>query len=207
MTEPAAAPQHRDAEAQAAPGASGAAAPRRRDAARSRELLLQAAMELFADRGFDRTTIREIGERAGVDPALIARYFGSKVQLYLAAVRAEQGDQPPADLLAEDRLHWLLNRFDRRGLSPSFPAMMLPGDNSEVQRAARAHIQERLVDPLRERLATDGVERAELRAEVATAALAGVLMARSSGAFAELSAVDAAELEPLLRDLLQSLRA
>ncbi|MFE2696343.1 TetR family transcriptional regulator [Streptomyces mirabilis] len=28
--------------------------------------------------GFDRTTIRDISERAGVDPALIARYFGSK---------------------------------------------------------------------------------------------------------------------------------
>jgi AcrR family transcriptional regulator len=207
LSEPTAAPHHRDAEAQApaAPGA-GTAAPRRRDAARSRELLLQAAIELFADRGFDRTTTREIGERAGVDPALIARYFGGKVQLYLAAVRAEQGDQPPADLLAEDRLHWLLDRFERRGLGPSFSSVMLPGDNSEVQRAARAHIHERLVDPLRRRLAADGVERSQLRAELAVAAFAGVLMARSGGAFAELSGVEAAELEPLLRELLESLR-
>jgi AcrR family transcriptional regulator len=181
-------------------------APRRRDAARSRELLLQAAMELFADRGFDRTTTREIGERAGVDPALIARYFGGKVQLYLAAVRAEHGDQPPADLLDEDRLHWLLDRFEARGLGPSVSAVLLPGDNSEVQRASRAHIQERLVDPLCKRFTEDGVDRPRLRAELAIAAFAGVMVGRAGGAFAELSAADTAELEPLLRALVDSLR-
>lgn len=59
---------------------------RRRDSARSRQLLLEAAAGLFAERGFDRSTTREIGERAGVDPALIARYFGGKAQLYLAVL-------------------------------------------------------------------------------------------------------------------------
>lgn len=163
-------------------------------------------MELFADRGYDRTTTREIGERAGVDPALIARYFGGKLQLYLAAVRAEQGDQPPADLLERDRLHWLLERFDRRGPGPSFSAAVLPGDNTEVQQAARSHLRERLVEPLRTRLESEGVERAQLRAELATAALAGVLMARSSGAFPELSAAGLEELEPLLHGFLEGLR-
>ncbi|MFE9423608.1 helix-turn-helix domain-containing protein [Kitasatospora sp. NPDC006697] len=180
--------------------------PRRRDAARSRELLVQAAMELFADRGYERTTTREIGERAGVDPALIARYFGGKLQLYLAAVRAEQGDQPPADLLDRDRLHWLLARFDQRGGGPSFPAAVLPGDNAEVQRAAREHLRHRMVDPLRERFTAEGVPQAQLRAEVAAAALAGVLMARTSGAFEELTRADLAELEPLLHAFLGALR-
>ena len=57
-----------------------------RGAARSHDLLLAAATELFAERGYDRTTVRELGERAGVDPALIARHFGSKAGLYLAAL-------------------------------------------------------------------------------------------------------------------------
>ncbi|KJK42132.1 helix-turn-helix domain-containing protein, partial [Saccharothrix sp. ST-888] len=103
-------------------------APRRRDAARRRELLIRAAMELFAERGFDRTTIREIGERAGVDPALIARYFGGKTQLYLATVREEQGTATPAELLEEERLRTLVERLSRRGPGPSFQAAVMPGD-------------------------------------------------------------------------------
>ncbi|MFF7636152.1 helix-turn-helix domain-containing protein [Kitasatospora sp. NPDC008050] len=187
-------------------GESAPAPARRRDAARSRELLITAAMELFADRGFERTTTREIGERAGVDPALIARYFGGKMQLYLAAVRVEQGDVAPADLLDEDRLRELLDRFDRRGPGPSFQAAVLPGDSPEVQQAARTHLRERLVDPLHDRFAAEGVPRAQLRAELAAAAFAGVILARTSGAFGELAETRAAELLPLLRELLGATR-
>ncbi|MGW3659688.1 helix-turn-helix domain-containing protein [Streptomyces sp. NPDC005151] len=191
-----------DGSAAAADGAPEPVPPRRRDAARSRELLIQAAMELFADRGFERTTTREIGERAGVDPALIARYFGGKTQLYLAALRVEQGDAAPADLLDEERLRSMLERFARRGPGPSFHAAVLPGDNTEVQRAARTYLYERLVHPLRDRFAAEQVDRPQLRAELAAAAFVGVLLARSSGAFSELSDVEVEELLPLLRDLL-----
>lgn len=44
----------------------------------TRAAILSAARELFAERGFDRATMREIGARAGVDPALIHHYFGTK---------------------------------------------------------------------------------------------------------------------------------
>ncbi len=61
---------------------------------RSRTRLLDAAQALFSERGFDATTTRQIAERADVDAALIARYFGNKAKLYLAAVAAEPDDQP-----------------------------------------------------------------------------------------------------------------
>ena len=97
--------------------------------ARSRDLLLDAAQLLFAERGFDRTTVREIGERAGVDPALIARHFGSKAGLYLAALRAELGDEVPADLLEPGRLRDLLARLGRRGTGPVFQAVVRAHDD------------------------------------------------------------------------------
>ncbi|MFD8706533.1 helix-turn-helix domain-containing protein [Kitasatospora sp. NPDC059648] len=181
-------------------------APRRRDAARSRELLVRAALELFAERGFDRTTTREIGERAGVDPALIARYFGGKTQLYLATVRLEVGDGAPADLLEEERLRTLLVRIAQRGPGPSFQAAVLPGDNTEVQQASRTYLHERMVRPLHDRFVAEQVDRPLLRAELAAAAFAGIVLARSSGAFGELSAADPEELLPLLRDLLAASR-
>jgi hypothetical protein len=54
-----------------------ARAGRSRDAAASKDALLQAARTLFGEQGLEGTTIREIGERAGVDAALIVDVLGS----------------------------------------------------------------------------------------------------------------------------------
>ena len=50
--------------------------------------MLAAARAAFARRGFDGATIRGIAGDAGVDPALVHHYFGSKDKLFLAAVDA-----------------------------------------------------------------------------------------------------------------------
>ncbi len=52
----------------------------------TRERLLQAAGEVFGEKGFDAATIREICARAGANLAAVHYYFGDKRQLYLAAV-------------------------------------------------------------------------------------------------------------------------
>ncbi|KUJ68317.1 hypothetical protein ACZ90_20245 [Streptomyces albus subsp. albus] len=168
--------------------------------------MIRSATELFAERGFERTTIREIGERAGVDPALIARYFGGKTQLYLATVRVELGDTAPADLLEEDRLRSLLERVSRRGLGPTFQAAVLPGDNTEVQQAARTYLHERLVQPLHDRFTAEQADRPQLRAELAAAAFVGIILARASGAFDALAEADPEELLPVLHELLAASR-
>jgi AcrR family transcriptional regulator len=53
----------------------------------TREAILTAAREAFAERGYDAASIRAIATRAGVDPALVHHYFGTKEQLFLAAMR------------------------------------------------------------------------------------------------------------------------
>ena len=57
---------------------------RKRNAAETRNRLLQAARRLFAKANYGNVGIREIGAAAGVNPALISRYFGSKRNLFLA---------------------------------------------------------------------------------------------------------------------------
>ena len=52
----------------------------------TRAAILAAARELFAERGFERTTMRDVGARAGVDPALIHHYFGTKDGLLVEAL-------------------------------------------------------------------------------------------------------------------------
>ncbi|MFD3811565.1 helix-turn-helix domain-containing protein [Rhodococcus sp. NPDC058639] len=51
----------------------------------TREIILDTARTLFAERGFSGTTIRDVAEAAGVSPALVMKLTGSKAQLFQAA--------------------------------------------------------------------------------------------------------------------------
>lgn len=58
-----------------------------RDPEKARQQLLQAALHLFAERGFSAVNVREIARSARVSPAAINYYFGGKVELRMAAIR------------------------------------------------------------------------------------------------------------------------
>jgi AcrR family transcriptional regulator len=53
----------------------------------TRERILVSARELFARNGIDRTSIRAVAAGAGVDAALVHHYFGTKQQLFAAAIQ------------------------------------------------------------------------------------------------------------------------
>lgn len=57
-----------------------------RDAARSRAAILDAAEQLFADRGYDATSLTEVGAMAGVSRGTPGYFFGSKAELYRAVL-------------------------------------------------------------------------------------------------------------------------
>ena len=59
---------------------------RRPGASGNRDRILAAAREQFAAAGWDATTIRSIASAAGVDPALVMHYFGSKAGIFRAAL-------------------------------------------------------------------------------------------------------------------------
>lgn len=52
----------------------------------TRERILVNARELFARNGIDKTSIRAIAAAADVDPALVHHYYGTKTQLFAAAI-------------------------------------------------------------------------------------------------------------------------
>jgi len=58
----------------------------------TKDRLLAAASELFAERGFHRTTVRDIAARARVNVAAGNYHYGSKRALYLAVLRAQFAD-------------------------------------------------------------------------------------------------------------------
>jgi len=53
----------------------------------TREAILEAARGRFADHGYDGATIRGIAADAGVDPALVHHFYGTKERLFVAAMR------------------------------------------------------------------------------------------------------------------------
>ena len=70
---------------------------RRAGAPDTRAEILDAARSVFAERGYDRATIRGIAVEAGVDPSLIHHYFGSKDQLFAASIDLPL---PPVDAVS-----------------------------------------------------------------------------------------------------------
>ncbi|MFI9045908.1 TetR/AcrR family transcriptional regulator [Streptomyces sp. NPDC053427] len=89
----------------------GPAREHRRDAQGTRLRLLDAASQLFAERGYERATVRDIAARAGANQALLFRYFGSKKALFgevMARGGQEQLRTTPPERLFEVALRGML---------------------------------------------------------------------------------------------------
>lgn len=92
-----------------------------------RERLLDAAGEVFADRGFDGATIREITRQAGMNVAAVNYYFRDKDELYAATLRhahTAAGDLPyeaESTMTPQERLHRFVENLLRRFLDPLRP--------------------------------------------------------------------------------------
>jgi len=70
---------------------------------RTRAAILDAARQLFAQRGHAGTTVRDVAAAAGIDPALVIRYFGSKDELFVRAAEFRI-ELPPTGKLDPGRI-------------------------------------------------------------------------------------------------------
>lgn len=78
---------------------SGKRTGRRPGATDTREQIAVAARSLFAEAGYERASFRRIAASAGVDPALVVHYYGSKEDLFREVMAL-----PPAIAEALERL-------------------------------------------------------------------------------------------------------
>ena len=177
---------------------------RRYDAPASRAALLAAADALFDEHGYEATTIRDIGERAGVDAALIARYFGGKQGLYLATLEQEPRAPLPADLARA--IEHMLSRSEQHGLGPIPHAMVSPTLSDEVRAQVREIIGRRVVEPFAAELAARGAADARLRAEVRVALSIGVSLTRASATQPALADAPLGELLGVLETVTEALQ-
>jgi AcrR family transcriptional regulator len=90
------------------------AAPRRSDATKA--AILAAAREHFAASGYQAATIRAIAAAAGIDPAMVMRYFGNKERLFAAAaefdLRLPDLTKLPRNAVAAALVEHFLDRWE-----------------------------------------------------------------------------------------------
>lgn len=157
--------------------ARGACRPR--NAVATRDALLRAARCLFSHCGYEQVGVRDIAARAGADPALINRYFGSKQRLFAEVIR---GAMSVAEFLEGDRRGFarrLVRSFvARTRSSAAFDPMqlVLRSSSSDVANAiVRDSVNREFIVPLARWL---GGPQAHLRASLIAATLGGTDLMR-----------------------------
>jgi AcrR family transcriptional regulator len=174
---------------------------------RSEAAILAAARRLFAEHGYDRTSIRAIAGLAAVDPALVMQNFGSKEQQFAAAVR---WNVPIDELGAADR-----DQLPRAALKHVLDAF----ENSETRPASEALLRSCLTHPTAQVIMRDQVMRdalaglaaaidgpdAELRAALVNALTLGLTISRYLLQVPATARADAADLERVLTPALRAL--
>ena len=98
----------------------------------TRERILASARELFAQNGIDKTSIRAVAAAAGVDPALVHHYYGTKQQLFAAAIHM------PIDPMEVLRP---LRDTPVERLGYTLPSVLLPLWDSEIGKGLIATIR------------------------------------------------------------------
>ncbi|WP_344413986.1 TetR family transcriptional regulator [Pseudonocardia ailaonensis] len=157
--------------------------PRRRGRRASgedtRAALLAAARGEFAERGFDGATVRRIGERAGVDPAMVNHWFGGKEQLFVASLElpidpsALVANVLPGDpeQLGERMVGMFLGVWDVAAGGPLASMLRSVASHPGVARMMREFIARTILGPFVGEVAPDRVEE---RAALVASQLVGM---------------------------------
>lgn len=189
------------------PRGADSAAPRPRTGRRpgpttTRDAILAAARRRFAEVGYDRATFRQIAAAAGVDPALVVQFFGSKQELFLAAVRmpdasgvlggALEGDPATAGTrVARVLVGWLDDDAARSVLIARIRSAASEPSAAELVRQAAT---EQLAEVVRHL----GGDHPDVRGALAASQFVGLVMVREVVGVEPLAALAPEELVELL---------
>ncbi|WP_181725361.1 TetR/AcrR family transcriptional regulator [Nocardia gipuzkoensis] len=195
-------------------GSGGAERPtrtgRRPGQSGAREAILAAARARFADVGFDKTSVRAVATDAGVDPALVHHYFGTKQQLFAAVVELPVDPEAtlriieaaPLDELGETIIRAVVGVWD----SPAGPGVValvrsiLAGTDDPS--LARTFVLEVVLERVRLRIATPE-DDGRVRVALVASQMMGVLVGRKIIGVEPLASMPAAALAAAVGPTLQ----
>ena len=188
---------------------AGQDSARRRDAAGTRALLLDAARRRFARNGYAATTVRDIADEAGVNVALINRYFASKEGLFEACLRGVGHELGDADVSIDEVPRRIAQQLsgEQAGEYPTQLLLLLRSSGD----ARAEQIRLGILRSFAERMAAaagphpDAEDRRLLRAQIALSATLGVALLRSTVTMEPLASADEDDLLGPLQDLFRAL--
>jgi AcrR family transcriptional regulator len=149
----------------------------------TRSSILDAARNAFAEKGYDKASIRAIAAEAGVDPALVHHYFGTKDDLFLAAmelpVDPRQAMAPAladgAEGAGERLLRAFLSLWDDPEVSPGLVGVVRSALQPGGERLLTEGVVPVLLMPVGEAL---GIDRPDLRMPLVISQVAGIILTR-----------------------------
>ncbi|WP_338699015.1 TetR family transcriptional regulator [Streptomyces sp. Q6] len=153
----------------------------------TREQILDAAREEFAARGYDKTSVRGIAKAAGVDPALVHHYFGTKEQVFAASIEVAFApafeapaavEEGPLDGVGERLTRFIFGVWENPATRAPLLAIVRSAVNNDVAAGVfRRLVAAQVLARIAQRLDLPE-EEAELRASLAAAQLVGTAMLR-----------------------------
>jgi AcrR family transcriptional regulator len=164
--------------------------------------ILVHARTLFAESGYDRTTIRAVATAAGVDPGLVIHYFGSKQKLFSRAIGS--GTALLAGGSTEEVAQQLLDKLrDSLIEEPVTSLAMLRSMLTHPEAAEEIRTSSRVYkDQISKAILG---EEADLRAEVVSAALLGIVLCRHLVKMDHLAEADPDRVVEILRPVVRSI--
>ncbi len=180
--------------------------PRDERRRRTETAILDAAREAFAEAGFERATIRAVAAKAGIDPALVMQYFGSKERLFAEASRwpSEQETVLAVDRadLPDAALADFFTRFEGEGKEAAVALMR----SCLTHPSAAAVMRDEVMCERAEGVArTLGGDDAELRAGLIGACMMGLGMARYLIEMPAVAGASREDVERLMEPVLRAL--
>ena len=183
--------------------AVGLAVARRRNAEATRQDILDAARGRFACEGYDRAGLREIAADAGVDAALVSRYFGGKDELFAAVLAASANAEELFHGTHEEfaaRMAYMMVREPQSDAKMDCILIMLRSASSE--RAAEANRRfgdTNFYEPMAQWI---GGADAEVVARLLGALMMGMGVSRAITPDFSLDEAERGKLEARLRDMI-----
>jgi AcrR family transcriptional regulator len=182
---------------------------RRRGGGDTRQAIADAARRQFAERGYDATTIRGIAAEAGVDPALVMHFFGSKDALFAECVQWPFDPDEAVRALLSGKRSQVGQRLARlfvetwdaeAGRNPIVALLRTALSQESAARLFRDFLMNRFFGPLAAGLAID---QPELRTSLASSQLVGLGIIRYVMRFEPLASMDSDAVVALLAPALQ----